>query len=192
MMLLSRLFAIVITLFAATHAAAESTRIIEADGTHTLAHEVVVGAPIGDVWAAISTPQGWTTWAVPLAWSDPADRDLLETSYDPAAQPGQPQTIRQLFILRIPGRLLAWRTIKAPAGFPDFDSFSRVTSIFELIPESGSRTRVRLTMTGYADDEAGRRLIGFFDRGNALSLERLRRRFSDGPIDWQRELRRTD
>jgi len=45
-------------------------------------------------------------------------------------------------------------------------------------------TRVRLTGTGYADNEAGRLLFGFFRNGNSISLERLRQRFVSGPLDW--------
>jgi uncharacterized protein YndB with AHSA1/START domain len=166
-----------------------SERIAEVDGSRTLMHEVILDAPPAEVWAAVSTPQGWMTWAVPIAWSDPADPDLLETAYDPAAQPGQPQNIQQRFILRVPGRLIAFRTVKAPAGFPDFDTFARVASVIELVP-AGRQTRVRLTMTGYPDTEAGRRLLGFFEHGNSVSLERLARRFRAGPIDWLAELRR--
>ena len=171
---------------------AQGQRIAESDGTHTLVHEVAVEATPAEVWTAIATADGWQTWAVPIAWIDTQDPDLLETSYDPAARPGQPQTIQQRFIVRIPGRMLAFRTVKASAGFPDFESFARVTSVIELIPIDDGRSRVRLTMTGYPDSEAGRRLLGFFDQGNAISLERLRRRFRDGPIDWTTEFQRAN
>ena len=181
-------FALLLAPLAALHGQGRLTT--EADHTLTLVHEAVVEAPPPDVWTAIATPEGWRSWAAPAAWRDPADPDLLETAYDPAARPGQPQTIQQRFILAVPGRLLAYRTIKAPAGFPDFETFMRVVSLIELSPDGARRTRVRLTMVGYPDDEAGRRLAGFFDRGNAVTLARLQRRFRDGPIDWASELRR--
>lgn len=167
-----------------------AARQVEADGTHTLVHEAVIAAPVAEVWAAVSTVEGWRTWAVPVGWNDPTDPDVIETAYDPAARPGQPQTIRQRFLVRVPGRLLAFRTIKAPAGFTDFDQFSRTISVIELAADGPARTRVRLTGVGYPDTEAGRRLLGFFEQGNTLSLQRLARRFSQGPIDWTAELRR--
>jgi uncharacterized protein YndB with AHSA1/START domain len=150
---------------------------IEADGTATLVHELLVGAPAAQVWAAISTPEGWTIWAVPAAWWVEGEPDVLETSYDPADKPGSASTIRQRFLARIPGRLLAFRTIKAPAGFPHWESYRLVTSVFELEP-AGQRTRVRLTSTGYPDSEAGRELVAFFTRGNAETLEQLAARFA--------------
>ena len=159
-----------------------------ADGRHSLVHETIVEAPPAAVWAAISTPEGWRTWAVPVAWAPEAD--LIETSYSPGAQPGDPSTIRQRLIAAIPGRLLVFRTVRAPEGFPDFETFAQVTSLFELEPVGENRTRVRLTGSGYADSEAGRRLLGFFREGNRVSLERLRQRFATGPLDWAAVLAR--
>jgi uncharacterized protein YndB with AHSA1/START domain len=153
-----------------------ATKARAPDGTHLLSHEVIVDAPPAEVWAAISTVEGWKSWAVPVAWS--AAPDLIETSYSPAARPGDPSTIRQQILLRIPERLLVFRTVRAPAGFPDFDTYAKVVSAFELEPAGEGRTRVRLTGTGYADSEAGRRLLGFFERGNAASLDALKKRFA--------------
>lgn len=152
------------------------------DGTHVLSHEIVVSASVEDVWAAIASPEGWTSWAVPVAWSP--EPGVIETSYTATAQPGDPSTILQRILAAVPERLLVFRTLRAPAGFPNFETFARVTSIFELEPLGDSRTRVRLTGAGYADDEAGRQLLGFFREGNRISLERLRQRFVRGPVDW--------
>lgn len=156
----------------------------EADGTLTLSHEVVVAAPQADVWAAIATPEGWRTWAVPVSWTAADDPDSIESSYDRAARPGDPTIIRQHFLARLPGRLLVFRTTRAPQGFPHFETYARVTSFFALEPVDAGHTRVRLTGAGYADDEAGRALLGFFRDGNRISLERLRDRFVNGPRDW--------
>ena len=79
----------------------------------------------------------------------------------------------------MPGRLLVFRTVKAPEGFPDFDTYAKVVSAFELEPAGDGRTRVRLTGTGYADNEAGRRLLGFFESGNQASLDALKARFAE-------------
>jgi|GEM_PF-1451456 len=163
------LLALATPAFAATKARAP-------DGTHLLSHEVVVDAPPAEVWTAISTVEGWKSWAVPVAWS--AAPDVIETSYAPTARPGDPSTIRQQILLRLPERLLVFRTVKAPAGFPDFDTYAKVISAFELEPAGEGRTRVRLTGTGYADSDAGRRLLGFFERGNAASLDALKKRFA--------------
>jgi uncharacterized protein YndB with AHSA1/START domain len=156
----------------------------EADGTLTLSHEVVIDAPQAEIWQAISTPAGWRTWAVPTSWTAPDDPDAIEGSYTPTARPGDPSIIRQHFIARLPGRLLVFQTVRAPEGFPHFDTYRRVVIFFELEALGAGRTRVRLTGAGYADTEAGRQLLGFFREGNRISLERLRQRFATGPLDW--------
>ena len=156
----------------------------EADGTRTLSHAVVVPAPRDAVYAAVSTPEGWRTWATPVSWVPADDPDAIEGSYNPAARPGDPSLIRQHVLARLPGRLLVFRTVRAPQGFPHFDVYRRVTIFIELERIDARRTRVRLTGTGYADNEAGRLLFGFFRDGNRISLERLRQRFISGPLDW--------
>lgn len=156
------------------------------DGSHSLTHEVVVDASPAQVWEAVSTAPGWASWAVPVAW---LDGDLLETSYSRGAAPGDPSTIRQRILAALPGRLLVFRTEKAPDGFPHFETFREVTHLIELVPEGERRARVRLTGAGYADSDAGRQLLGFFRDGNRISLDRLRRRFASGPIDWAAEAR---
>jgi uncharacterized protein YndB with AHSA1/START domain len=160
----------------AAAAPSQATRTQLPDGTQMLSQETVVDAPPGEVWTAISTAEGWKSWAVPVAWA-PAP-DIIETSYKPDALPGDPSTIRQQILLRLPQRLLVFRTVKAPAGFPDFDTYSKVVSAIELEPAGEGRTRVRLTGTGYADSEAGRRLIAFFERGNAATFEAMKARFA--------------
>ena len=151
------------------------------DGRTTLVHQTIVAAPAARVWEAISTAQGWTGWAVPVAW---LDGDLLETSYTATAARGDPTTIQQRIAATVPGRLIVFRTVKAPDGFPNFETFRQVTHMIELEPVGESRTRVRLTSAGYADSDAGRQLAGFFRDGNRVSLERLRQRFLTGPIAW--------
>ncbi len=154
---------------------------VNPDGSHTLVHETVVAAPTNEVWNAISTAEGWTGWAVPVAWWQ---GDLLETSYTAGAAPGDPSTIQQRIAAVVPGRLLVFRTVKAPQGFPNFETFRQVTHMLELEPSGEGRTRVRLTSAGYADTDAGRQLLGFFREGNRITLERLRDRFVSGPVDW--------
>jgi hypothetical protein len=151
-----------------------------------LVHEVVIDASAPDIWAAISTAEGWKSWAVPVAWGN--EPDIIETSYDPAATPGAAGTIRQQVLFRLPNRMLVFRTVKAPAGFPHWQSYKLVSSLFELEPLGEKKTRVRLTGVGYPATPAGQQLVSFFERGNVASLEWLRARFVEGPADWKKRL----
>lgn len=150
------------------------------DGTTTLVHEAVVAAPIEPVYAALATAEGWRTWGVPHAWTAADDPDLMETSYNPNGRQGDPANIRQRFLARVPHRLIVYRTVQAPPGFPHAEAFYRVTQIIEL-SAAGSGTRVRLTGAGYPAGTAGQALVGFFREGNRAALEALRRRFGTPP-----------
>jgi hypothetical protein len=77
---------------------------------------VSVAAPPQAVWEAISTVEGWKSWAVPVAW---ADGDTFETSYNPAARPGDPMNIKNQFVASVPGRRLTFHGQSA-AGLPAF------------------------------------------------------------------------
>jgi uncharacterized protein YndB with AHSA1/START domain len=162
---------------------------VEADGSTTLSHEVVISAGRHDLWAAISTIEGWKTWAVPVGWVSAREPNVFETSYNPSARSGDPMNIKNEFVSVVPERALEIRTIKAPEGFPHLDALRRVTQKFELIPE-GLETRVRLTGTGYANDEPGKAVLAFFKSGNKATLEMLRERFESGPIDWTEKLKK--
>ena len=107
----------------------------EADGTLTLSHEVVVAAPAAEVWAAISTPEGWRTWAVPVVLDRAGDPDSIESSYTPTARPGDPSIIRQHFArppARPAARLPHHRARRR--AFRISRPTARVTSFFELEP----------------------------------------------------------
>lgn len=152
----------------------ETATKTEADGTVTTIHRAVIAAPAAEVWAAISTPEGWRGWAAPLArWAE-GESDVIETSYNPDELAGGPGAIWQRFVALIPGRLLVFRTIKVPDDFPHGDEYKQVTSFIELEPD-GAGTRLTLTATGYPDSEGGRALVQFFAKGNAVTLEALRR-----------------
>lgn len=161
----------------------------EADGTSSLSHTVIVPAAPGAVWDAITTVDGWKTWAVPVAWIEAQRPNVIETSYNPAAKPGGAMNIENEFTARVPGQKLVFHTIKAPAGFQHFDALRRVTQTFELVP-AGNGTRVSLTGTGYSNDESGKAVLAFFKGGNRVSLEMLRDRFVSGPIDWAEKLKK--
>lgn len=161
-------------------AQAQDRTVTEADGTRTLVVEVWVPAAPDAVWQAIATAEGWKNWAVPKAWMT---GDLLETSYAPGAKPGDPANIQQRILAVLPGRLLAFRTVRTPPGFPHAEAYRGVTSFFELIPE-GAGTRVRLSSANYPAGPAGTELLGFFGKGNRMTLDKLAARFGLAPLDF--------
>ncbi|MCW3835338.1 SRPBCC domain-containing protein [Sphingomonas canadensis] len=160
---------------------AAAQTVTEADGTRTMAVDALIPAAPDAVWQALATAEGWRSWAVPAAWF--VAPDLLETSYDPAAKPGDAGNIRQQVVARLPGRLIVFRNVKTPPGFPHAAEFAGVTQFLELAPE-GEGTRVRLTGTGYPAGAVGDALLGFFEPGNRMTLDLLAGRFRLAPLDF--------
>jgi uncharacterized protein YndB with AHSA1/START domain len=150
----------------------------ESAGTSQSVHEIVVDAPRSAVWEAVSTSAGWTGWAATKAWSLPGEPDVIETSYDPQAAPGAPGNIRSRIVLKVPERLLAFRTIKAPEGFADFEALGAVAWVIELEPSGDGATRVRLTGSGFPRTAAGKRIQDFFLAHNPVALQSLGDRFA--------------
>ena len=83
-------------LLACTACATTSTQAIgdtsfaKADGSRTIQLSTWLPAPPSEVYRTITTPEGWMTWAVPVAFGESRVGGLMETSYNPAAKPGDP------------------------------------------------------------------------------------------------------
>ena len=146
---------------------------VGAAGARTQIYTFAVDAPRAEVWAALTTAAGWRRWAVPIAWQRSADPLVIETSYDAKAAPDGPQTIKQQFDRLEPQHSLRFRTIKAPAGFPGFETYKAVVTTFTLADRAGGGTSVTFESGPFPDTADGRKLFGFFRAGNRQTLERL-------------------
>jgi len=156
------------------------------DGTRVLRHDVVVPASTAEVYVALTTAEGWRTWAVPFAVMTPAfgAGAILETSYNANAKPGEATNIKNKVLAYIPERMFAFQSVQAPAGFKHADLLAHIFTVAELERVSAKRTRIRLSMLGYGDGQAFDELYGVFARGNAWTMSKLAERFEKGPIDW--------
>lgn len=184
------LIALCVTVLCATSSEAQDVDVslrTEADGSRTLVHTVTVPASPEQVWVAIATAEGWRTWAVPLARVT-ADPNRFETSYNPSAAIGAPDTIEHQWLERDAPRQASFRTTRTPAGFPHSEAYKAVTSTFTLTPLGDETTEVQLTGRGYPVSPEGEALVGFFREGNRTTLEQLRDRFAAGPVDWAARL----
>ena len=126
-----------------------------------LVDEFVIPAPIEEVWSALTTVEGWRTWAIPLGREVPGSPCRFETGYETNAAPGAASTIEQKWIERVPPHSAAFHTARMPQGFPHADAYKRVISHFTLIAPGPSETRVHLESTGYPSRPADEALIAF-------------------------------
>lgn len=148
------------------------------DGSRTMTHEILIAAPREEVWRAVGTVEGWAEWAVPVA--RPIEGTArFETSYDPAAEPGSPQTIEQEWLEREMPNRVVFRTTRTPAGFPNAETYLKIVSTFELEARGPEETLLRLVSSPYPPDEAGDALLDFFQQGNAYTLDLLGQYFAE-------------
>lgn len=155
------------------------------DGSRVLRQEIVVNAPLEEVWNAFTTTAGWESWAVPFAHIDLRVGGLIETSYDANAKRGDPGNIHNRILSFLPHRMLSIQATQAPPGFAYADLLPSLHAVIEFESVDAARTRVAISGVGYtAGDEGYDALLGFFRQGNAWTFERLRRRFDEGPLDW--------
>lgn len=168
-------------------AAVETTQRTLPDGSRVLRQAVVVDAPVEEVWAAFSTSDGWESWAVPFAHVDLEVGGLIETSYEAKASRGDSSNIHNRILSYLPYRMLSIQAVQAPPDFEYADLLPSLHSVIELEPLEDGRTRVAISGVGYAQGEGYDRLLRFFRQGNAWSLERLARRFEEGPLEWNAE-----
>lgn len=162
-----------------------NTSFVEPKGDRALQLSIDVPATARAVYEAFTTSEGFSSWAVPMAVVDLRTGGSIESSYDPAAKPGDPGNIRNRILAYVPDRLLVLQNVQAPPGFPDPALFQGTVSIIELSPLSPASTRVTITNAGYGPGEGYARLYRNFEWGDAYELAELKARFERGPVDWR-------
>jgi uncharacterized protein YndB with AHSA1/START domain len=161
--------------------AVEDTSYVEKNGDRVIRLSVDVKATPEAIWNALSTPEGWKSYAVAFAIMEMKVGGIIETSYSSKAQPGDPDNIKNEIVAYIPGRMMAIRCVQAPRNFKHKEEFFSTASVFEVVPLEAQKTRVVVTAVGYRPGEAFDDLFRKFRRGDAYTLEKLRAHFDPKP-----------
>ncbi|XUU61059.1 SRPBCC family protein [Erythrobacter sp. HA6-11] len=166
----------------------KSEVIEENDGTRTLIHEAVIDAPVADVWASLSTEEGWKMWGPSKAWFDLRLGGSIETSYYPDAVQGDPRNIVHRIIAFVPERMMALQVVQAPENGPvSLETIKQTWGVYELEPISEIQTRMRIIGLGYGSDETSSRMIEFFKTGNVYSINLLKKNLADARAQASQE-----
>lgn len=155
-----------------------------ADGERVLCVEIVVPAAPAEVWALWAEPAQLQTWLAPVATIDMRDGGTMETSYDASQPLGDPRNILNRVVSVEPGRAFGLQVERAPPGFPHPEEARQLVTVVAVEPAEGG-TRVRAWMRGFREGAAYDELYAFFARGNAWTLENLRKRVVEGPVNWE-------
>ena len=137
--------------------------------------EAVVNAPVDEVWDAFTTSRGQEGWNVAKAEFELKVGGRWRTHYSKEGVLGDENSIEHTILSYDPKRMVSFRTIKFPKSFPFKESFSRVWHVLYLEPLGPKQTKVTLKGLGYGEDEESKKCRAFFERGNKISMDSLKR-----------------
>jgi uncharacterized protein YndB with AHSA1/START domain len=145
--------------------------------------EVVVPATIADVWAAWTTEGGITTFFAPACSVALVPDGPYEVFFDPSAPPGQ-RGGEGLRVMAVQPMTMLSFTWSAPPSLPEVRG-QRTHVTVRLFVEGPGSTRVTLHHDGWGSGGQWDEAFLYFERAwIQVVLPRLKRRFEDGPIDW--------
>jgi uncharacterized protein YndB with AHSA1/START domain len=144
--------------------------------------QVVVAAPIEEVWKAWTTREGIRTFFAPDANVDARSDGPFEIYMNPYAAPGTRGADDMRFLAVQPPRMLSF-TWNAPPYYPEIRS-QRTLVVVRLRPIDDKSTEVTLRHMGWGEGEKWDAVFTYFDRAWGTVLGNLRKRFTDGPIDF--------
>jgi uncharacterized protein YndB with AHSA1/START domain len=176
------------TAFAAD-AATKDTSFRDADGHRVQQLELTVEASPAKVWWALTTSEGFESWAAPVAHVTLGNDGMIEASYLMTARIGDPDNIRNRIVAYVPEHLLVLRNEHAPKNIPfSADAFSHICTVIELQDLGGGQTRVIESGVGYGEGKDFDSVYAHFRAGNAQEFDLLAKSLTSGPIDWKSEM----
>jgi uncharacterized protein YndB with AHSA1/START domain len=150
----------------------------ESTPVKALVFEVMVPAPRAEVWQAFTTSDGLSTWLTPGAVTELRNGGGW-TAHFPGGKTGGGT------ILSFVPQQEVVMSAMAPEKFPTVRA-ERTTAKFQF-EAKGDTTLIRLVQTGWKSGKEWDDAYEYLAAGNAQLLETLKRRFVDGPLDWNKE-----
>lgn len=160
---------------AASNPALASDRVLRA--------ELVINAPVQEVWDAWTTKAGLESFFTPRAEIDLRVDGTLDIWFDPTAEPGL-RGAEGMRILDVdPLRRFAF-TWNAPPSIPAIrNRWSMV--VLDFSPQGEQKTGLRFTHLGWGDGPEWDQAYDYFDQAwGRFVLPMLIERFAHGPVDW--------
>ena len=156
-------------------ASISSRDVKTAAGERVLIEEILLEAPVADVWSAYTTNEGWTAWASPVAEVDLRNGGTIRTHYDKDAQIGSPGTNTLHIVNYVPERLLTLRA-DLQDNWPEVmkQDAGHLMNVIVFEPIDKTRTRIRSYGCGYGTSPAYEELLKFFIPANAGLYRKLK------------------
>ena len=102
----------------------------------------------------------------------------MKTQYDPKGTINDAKAIVNTILSYESMRMLLLKVTKSPQGFPFPNAITNMWTVVYFAAEGEQATRVREVCMGFGADDESSKMREFFNRGNAITLERLQKRFA--------------
>lgn len=144
--------------------------------------QVVVNAPIAEVWKAWTTRDGIRSFFAPDARIEARPDGPFEIYMNPFAQPGMKGADDMRFMAVQEPTMLSF-TWNAPPYYPEIRQ-QRTLVIVRLRAEDAAHTQVSLAHVGWGEGDKWDAVFKYFDDAWGRVLANLQKRFDTGPMDF--------
>jgi len=148
-----------------------------ADGV-SFVNEGIVPASVEQVWNVFATSEGYRILGPALAEVDLRIGGTIRSRYAEDGTLGDEATIENTILAFEPPTMIATRIRKPPAAFPFNEAWKHTWTVITLKPLDETQTFVRVASLGFGEDEESIAMRRFFEAGNQLTLETLKKHFS--------------
>jgi uncharacterized protein YndB with AHSA1/START domain len=145
--------------------------------------DATVKAPVAEVWRVWTTSEGAEEFFAEKANIRLAIGGPYEIQFDPKDERSGTKGLKILSYA--PEEMISFQW-NAPPEMPEVRN-GGTWVVVQMRPEGTDRTRVTVTHYGWKDGAEWDRAFVHFTRGWGGLMTRLERRFTDGPIDWNKE-----
>ncbi len=149
----------------------------------SIVREVLVKAPVEDVWKAWTTSEGIESFFGPEARVEARPEGAFHVHFNPYAPPGA-KGADDMRVLAVQAPKLISFTWNAPPHLPEARA-QRTFVAVRLDPASATETRVTLNHSGWGEGGQWDQAHEYFERAWPNVLGNLQKRFVEGPIDWK-------
>jgi uncharacterized protein YndB with AHSA1/START domain len=166
----------------------KNTSFTDENGQKVQQLTMVVDAPASTVWKALTTDEGFKSWAAPVAHIELKNDGVIEASYSLASEIGDPDNIRNQIIAYVPERILVLHNVHVPKSSPaDFALLGTIRTIIELVDLGHGRTRITQSGVGYGESADYDALFKHFSAGNIEEFSLLAQSLAGHPVAWKAE-----
>jgi uncharacterized protein YndB with AHSA1/START domain len=163
----------------------KDTSYREAGGARVQQLELVVKATPAQVWAALTTDEGFTGWASPMAHVTLANDGMIEASYSIKSKVGDAENIRNTIVAYLPNRLLVLHNAHVPKGAPfKQDVIDKIRTVIVIDDLGDGRVRITESGVGYGEGADFDSMYDHFRSGNMEEFASLAAYLGGKRADW--------